>query len=73
MNTADSKITSDSTLILKTNLFSDDEFVSSSVQIDLVDDALIIDVSDESNADFTETDWDNVLSSILLSSKIITT
>lgn len=73
MNSADSKIGGESTLILKTNIFNDDEFVSSSVQIELVENALIIDVSDVSNADFTETDWDNVLNSILSSSKIITT
>jgi len=73
MSTAGSQINDSSTLILKTNIFNDDAFVSNSLQIELADDAIIIDISDESNADFTDTDWDQIFNSILSSSKIITT
>jgi len=68
-----SQINNGSALILKTDFFNDNEFVINSMQTESTDDVIIIDISDKSNADFTDTDWDQILNSILSSSKIITT
>lgn len=63
---------SGSTLVLKTNIFNDEEMISNSLQIELTDNVNIVDISDKQNADFTSKDWDRILKVILSCSKVIT-
>ncbi len=72
MNTPEARECSRSTLVLKTNIFNDQDFAVNSLQIDLSSNEIVVDISDQSNAGFTDADWDYILNSILSSSKVIT-
>lgn len=62
----------DSIVLLKTNLFNDDLAVSNSLRTVFTDEKSILDISEKANSGFTDSDWDQILDTILSSSKVIT-